>query len=316
MDWTETKDFYDSKERDRHYLFDHNTGEVRFGDGISGMIPPLGIRNIRMHTYQSGGGSAGNVLAGSMKTLVSGANKIEKVTNLVAASGGTDIESYESLLERAPKALRHRGYSIAKEDYEDLAKSVSTEVARVLCVPLINLADKPSKVIKTLDDEKAGSGIVSVIIVPNSRVAKPLPSQVLLRRVEDELRQKSPAGIQLCVVGPLYLRVDITLSLKLASLRFEDRVKHEVDNKLIAYLHPLTGRDGQGWPFGRKPHESDIYRLLDKIPGVDYIKSLELEFNADDQDRPSDCGSGPVECIEGTGRFLIYSGSRKVDATL
>lgn len=316
VNWEEVADFYQSSGNDRHYLLDHNTGVVRFGDGVSGMVPPPGIQNIRMQYYRSGGGSNGNVLAGSIKSLVISINRIEKITNFIAASGGADKETYESLLDRAPKILRHRDRIVTVEDYEDHAKLASPEVARALCVPLIDLAVEPSKVITSADDEENGRGKVSAIILPRTRVSKPLPSQVLLTHVERKLREKSLAGIKISVVGPLYLSVNVTLSLTLESTRFDDRVKREVNNKLVAFLHPLTGRDdGEGWPFGRKPHESDIYRLINEISGIDHVNSLQIAFKADK--KPSDCSNGnAVKCIEGSGRFLIFSGEHTVTTTV
>ncbi|HMV13372.1 MAG TPA: putative baseplate assembly protein [Nitrosomonas sp.] len=310
VDWKEVTDFYQSSGKDRHYMLDRITGKVRFGDGNNGMIPPPGVRNIRLQYYRSGGGSNGNVPAGSIKSLVTSINKIEKIANFIAASGGADKETYESLLDRAPKILRHRDRIVTVEDYEDHAKLASPEVARALCVPLIDLAVEPSKVITSADDEENGRGKVSVIIVPHTSGTKPLPSQILLSHVENKLREKSLPGITLSVVGPLYLSTKITLSLQLESLRFEDQIKHELLNKLKAYLHPLTGRNGLGWPFGRKPHESDIYKLIGEVPRINYVSGLQIVFKAD---KPSDCRShNPVECIEKSERFLICSDDEHV----
>ena len=48
MKWAEVVDFYGSLKSDRHYVRDRLTGEIRFGDGQRGMIPPLGLNNIRL----------------------------------------------------------------------------------------------------------------------------------------------------------------------------------------------------------------------------------------------------------------------------
>ena len=38
------------------------------------------------------------------------------------------------------------------------------------------------------------------------------------------------------------------------------------------FFDPRTGgEDGQGWPFGRNVFVSEIYSLLDQLPGVDYV---------------------------------------------
>ena len=46
--WHEVPDFYASGPRDRHYVLDRFTGQVRFGDGVNGLVPPIGIGNVRL----------------------------------------------------------------------------------------------------------------------------------------------------------------------------------------------------------------------------------------------------------------------------
>src|SRR4029078_3426510 len=53
--WDQTPDCYGSGPRDRHYVLDNLTGEVRFGDGQNGIIPPAGNGNVRMSIYRTGG---------------------------------------------------------------------------------------------------------------------------------------------------------------------------------------------------------------------------------------------------------------------
>jgi len=67
--------------------------------------------------------------------------------------------------------------------------------------------------------------------------------------------------------------------------------------QLVAFLHPLTGGlDGQGWAFGRKPYQSDLYALIEDIPGVDYVRRLTVIET--DEVRPD--------------RFLVYSGDHQI----
>lgn len=313
--WEEVADFHVSTRLDRHYVVDHHTGQIRFGNGQRGMIPPIGTRNVRAASYRTGGGSAGNVAAGIIKTLVTGGRYIERVNNFLPAAGGADAETPDSLLERAPKALRHRHRAVTAEDYEDLAKLASPEVARVLCVPLIDLANEPSKVITTPQEEIAGAGKVSVIIVPRTQVANPLPTQGLMRHVETYLRDNAVATTSISVVGPLYLRVNISVTLRLQSIRFDSHLKRELSDAFTTFLHPLTGRYGQGWPFGRKPHESDIHRLIGTVTGVAYVQSVKIELVADNRPFDGDSTDSDFECIEKTGRFLIYSGQHTVTTT-
>ena len=46
---------------------------------------------------------------------------------------------------------------------------------------------------------------------------------------------------------------------------------------LAAFMHPLTGGpEGKGWPFGRNVYVSEIYDILDRQRGVDYVKRTEV----------------------------------------
>lgn len=53
---------------------------------------------------------------------------------------------------------------------------------------------------------------------------------------------------------------------------YEDTARTAAIKELKKYFAPLkAGEDGQGWPFGRNVYVSEIYQLLDKLPGVDYV---------------------------------------------
>lgn len=292
--WHEVADFYGSGARDRHYLVDHQTGEITFGDGINGMIPPRGNGNLRMKLYQTGGGAAGNRPADSIIQLKTTVPYVEKVINTEAAAGGADAETTESLCERAPRSLRHGGRAVTIEDYEDLALLASPEVARALCVPLRNLADEPLG-----NTDRPGE--TSVIIVPRSEDDKPLPTLELISRVREYLVDNSVPTANVSVVGPEYVRVDVTAEIALVSLEGASAVEQAVREKLAGFLHPLTGgADGKGWDFGREPYKSDFYALLHGISGVDYVRSLDVTVDAGYSD------------IKETGRFLVYSGNHTI----
>lgn len=294
--WHEVADFYGSGPRDRHYVLDHLTGEMRTGDGLHGLIPPIGRGNLRLARYQVGGGNAGNKPAGTIVQLKTTVPYVDKVTNTEAAAGGADAETLDSLLLRAPRTIRHGSRAVTVEDYEDLAMLASPEVARARCIPLRNLLADP------LGAQPTVRGEVSVIIVPRSRDAKPQPSLELLSRVQDYLEAHSVPTAHVSVVGPLYIRVDVKADIALASLEGASAVEQAVQQKLASFLHPLTGGlDGAGWDFGRKPHRSDVYALIEAVPGVDHLSSLVIK---EKEDQPG---------VSATGRFLVFSGTHTIN---
>lgn len=293
--WHEVTDFYGSGPRDRHYVLDHLTGEIRTGDGLRGLIPPAGAGNLRMARYQTGGGSAGNRAANSIVQLKTTVPYVDKVINTEAAAGGADAESFDSLLTRMPREIRHHSRAVTMEDYEDLAMIASPAVARALCVPLRNLTGDP------LGKGPTVLGEASVIIVPRSSEAKPQPSLELLSRVQDYLEAHIVPTATVSVVGPLYVGVQVTAEIALVSLEGASGVEQAVEQTLASFLHPLTGGlEGEGWDFGREPHRSDLYALIERVPGVDHIRALRIDK---EEDQPG---------VTATGRFLVFSGKHEI----
>jgi predicted phage baseplate assembly protein len=279
-------------------VLDHLIGEVRFGNGIHGLIPPIGVGNLRLTRYQTGGGTIGNQPAGAVMQLNSSIPSIDKAVNPIAATGGADAETAAALLERMSRTLRHRDRAVTEEDYEDLARLASPAVARTRCVPLKNLAIDP------LGQGSVLPGTVSVILVPRSTEAKPVPSLELIHRVQTYLQDHAIATAEIVVVGPLYVGVNVTADIGLTSLDAASTAEPAIDRALQQFLHPLNGgSDGSGWDFGREPHTSDLYALLETIPGVDHVRSLQMTLL---EDQP-----GATQ----TDRFLVYSGTHTLHLT-
>jgi hypothetical protein len=292
--WHEVTDFYGSGPADRHYVIDHISGEVRFGDGINGRIPPAGIGNIKMTKYQAGGGLSGNVVRNSIAQIKTTIPYVEKVINPIASSGGADVEPTELMLKRAGHALRHGDRAVTKEDYEDLALLASPEIARSQCVPLLDLSAG-----RQVSVPKAGT--VTVIVVPHSSDRKPLPSLELKERVKKFLDERRDPGVQLIIVEPEYIRVDVDVEVTLSDWHEASQIREAVARALETYLHPLSGStSGLGWEFAREPHESQLYALIESVPGVDHVERLEI--------RHTEESAGAKR----SGRFLIYSGSHSV----
>jgi predicted phage baseplate assembly protein len=295
--WLPVADFYGSGPRDRHYVLDALSGEIRFGNGRNGLIPPVGTGNIRLAHYRTGGGGGGNRPTNSIVQLKTTVPYVDRVSNPEPALGGAEAETLDSLRQRAPRALRHRHRAVSVEDYQDLAVLASPAVARTKCVPLHDLLRDPAT-------QRSWPGTVSLIVVPRTSDAKPLPSLALLDEVSRYLDQRRIATADLVVVGPEYVRVDVSVELALLSLDGASVVESEAAQTLARFLHPLTGGlDRNGWDFGRKPHPSDLYALLEAVPGVDHLRSLQI---TESEERPGALTSG---------RFLVYSGIHDIRLT-
>jgi predicted phage baseplate assembly protein len=227
---------------------------------------------------------------------------VDRVVNWREASGGSEEESSEALLQRGPRILRHRSRAVTREDFEDLAILASPEVARSKSVPLFDLRNDP-------DSLFSRPGVVSVIVVPRSASSRPVPSAELLDRVRSFLNACRPAAVaaddKLVILGPEYVPIDMRLEITVTDPEIANEVELAVTLALQRFLHPLTGGPkGTGWDFGRLPQKSDIFSLIERVTGVSHVRKLQLRARFE------------REGIDKTAHFLVCCGQQQVVATL
>lgn len=279
--WTRVPDFFGSGPRSRHYTLERWSGEVGFGDGRRGMIPPRGRGNLRLAAYLSGGGPEGNRPAGSVARLRTTVPYVTAAANPEPAAGGAAGETAAQARLRGPRTIRHRDRAVALADYEDLAFEASPELALAHAVP----------------PGVESVGTVALVLVPRGAEARPAPSLELLARVREHLEARVSPTVDLVVQGPDWARVVVAAEVVPARLEAASDVHAAVLARIAAFLHPLTGgAGGEGWPFGRRPHRSDLYALVEDTPGVDHVRALEVE--TDEMPHPE--------------RSLVYGGEHRI----
>ncbi len=98
------------------------TTDVLFGDGLEGSTLPTGQNNIQAN-YRIGLGSAGNVTAGSISTLIDRPLGVSGVTNPQAATGGGDPDSIDDIRSSAPQSVLTLGRAVSIADYQSYAST-------------------------------------------------------------------------------------------------------------------------------------------------------------------------------------------------
>ena len=79
------------------------------------------------------------------------------------------------------------------------------------------------------------------------------------------------------MVGPEYLEVTVTATVRSQSKASQDRVRDDVVAALNAWLDPLGGGpDRLGWPFGRDVYRSEAFQTILAVSGVDAVTELSL----------------------------------------
>lgn len=264
--WREVDSLYESKSNSRHYVKDIVTSEIKFGDGIHGLMPPKGDRNVVCKRYQVGDGEKGNVPPDAVTVLLQGVPYIDSVRNVFAAAGGCDLETIEEAKRRGPHSLKAKGRAVTAEDFEWLAIEASNSVARVCALPT---------------HEREGE--ITVVIVPKVAethpdfLDKPIPSTELLRKVRNHLADRKLISTVLNVQRPTFRELGVVVEMVVLQAAGSDRVKREIERRIRMFLHPLKGgKDGKGWPFGRPVYRVDLYHVIEDVPGVDFVDRVRL----------------------------------------
>jgi hypothetical protein len=111
------------------FIDEHGNAIVQFGDGVeNGARLPSGQNNVTA-TYRQGIGSAGNVEAGQITTLLTRPLGVQGVINPVAASGGGDPETIDAARRNVPTTTRALDRIVALEDVGDFARA-SASIAK------------------------------------------------------------------------------------------------------------------------------------------------------------------------------------------
>lgn len=273
QEWEEVADFADSGPEDRHYTWDGASGEIRFGPRVRypdgtvrqhGAIPSEGDE-IVVTGYRTGGGSIGNVGAGTLRQLRTTIPYIDRVTNLGPARGGADPETVENAKVRGPMTLRTGQRAVTVRDFERLALDASAEVARARCLP----SDAPG-------------GPVRVLLVPEIEKA---PSELalddfalsdeLVDAVSSYLDDRRLVGTRVEVGTPFYQGVTVAALIRSLPGRPAGLVRQRALDVLNGFINPLTGgSEGTGWPFDTDLNAANVAQLLESVDGVDRIEEI------------------------------------------
>jgi predicted phage baseplate assembly protein len=283
--WQEVADFADSGPADRHFTLESLDGTLALGPALLqpngslwqfGAMPPQGSL-LRFSRYQHGGGVGGNVPRHALSVLKSSIPYVARVTNWEAATGGLGAQTLDDAKLRAPQVLRTRTRAMTAEDYEHLAREVAN-VARACCLA-------PGAQPAAAGDPRPGQ--VTVLVLPRVDEAqgfiapeKLTLSADLIAAVRAYLDERRPLGIGLDIRQPQYFYISVQATLRVArrsdeAMQVETRQRAEAE--LYRYLNPYVGGpEGAGWPFGRDLHPSELYGLLQRIPGIEFVEGIEI----------------------------------------
>ncbi|WP_150275699.1 hypothetical protein [Paenibacillus tepidiphilus] len=181
-----------------------------------------------------------------------------------------------------------RGVQQFKETYRAVTADDYRLLARQGLARIPGIQDKyPDLALRTLclintDMEKAAAGDkesfghVSVILVLQTARQNDLLREIteIKAAVKAYLDARKLLTTRVHVVEPDYrdVSVDMVVSAK------NKGISATVSEAVSRFLDPVSGgEEGEGWPPGRKLYSSDLYHLVEAIPGVNYVAALSLD---------------------------------------
>jgi predicted phage baseplate assembly protein len=286
--WQVVADFADSGQEDTHFTLDKLDGTITLGPSLLqpdgsvhrfGCVPEKGSL-LRFSRYQYGGGVVGNVSQGTLCVLKSSIPYVTQVTNRAPAVGGRDAQSLEDAKLRAPQKLRTRTRAVTADDYEYLACQVPG-VARACCLA-------PGAQPGAANDPRPGQVFVIVLPQTDAPQERIPPERLVLSAelhaaVSSQLEARRLVGTALEVRQPQYVWISVQAELRVAE-RSDPALIRDVQQRaeeaLYRYLNPYVGGPrGDGWPFGRALNRSEIYGLLQRIKGVEFVEDVQMSVS-------------------------------------
>ena len=273
--------------------------------------PDQDLANIKAAAYRWGGGSNGNVGAKKVTSLQSPVPYVDSVTNFRPTSGGQDEESVEDAKLRAPQTIRTQSRAVTAEDFAFLAtQTPGARIRRAHALPLHDPRLQPVRPARAgLPATPVSSpGAITVVVVPDSLLAMPLPSEETCLAVARWLNAHRLITTELHVIPPRYRKVEIEAHVIVETTANSAEVAQTLTQRLTEFFNPLIGgRNKTGWEFGGKIYFSDTYRTILDTPGIARIEG-DVKTRVNDQLRD------PSKDISLEEDELVYSGNHRIFA--
>jgi hypothetical protein len=235
---------------------------IEFGDGTFGrQLLPGETVNIN---YRTGGGSAGNVGAQTVTTLVSSNPIVTAVTNPAAFSGGADAQTIAQLVQLIPASLRTLERAVTEQDYDDLLLANFPQVQDVSTAP-----------------NTTAAGIdLNVYVVPAGSTITPISAnQSLLTTLSNFLDIRKMVTVQFQILDAYAIDVLISLEIHLNNTSSQSSIMTSVTNAIEGFFSLTTGGTaGAGIGFQAEVLIENIEAIMATIAGIDRFEIRKFTY--------------------------------------
>ncbi len=259
----------DSDENGDHFVVEtdeNGQSLIRFGNGINGKLLPRDSR-VRCE-YQVGNGLDGNIGGDKLiffdAATLSGAPVGTLITacwNPFDITSGLAPEPVAEIIRRAPEAFRARQLrAITLKDYVERAQQLS-EVSRAAASYAWTGSWRTVRV--TIDPK--GTNVLEAAV--REKIARHLDA---VRLIGEDLEIRPPRFVPLEISALVCAHPDYWPEDLKAILEQEFSTGYTPDGR-PAFFHP------DRWTFGQTLHQSEIIGSIQRVLGVDHVKSVEIK---------------------------------------
>jgi hypothetical protein len=256
----------DSDENGDHFVVETDENQrslIRFGNGINGKLLPEDAE-VRCE-YQIGNGADGNIGADKLiffdPATLNGAPTGTTITacwNPLDITSGRAPEPVPEIIRRVPEAYRARQLrAITLKDYVNRAEQLS-EVSRASASYAWTGSWRTVRV--TIDPK--GTNVLEPPV--REKIARYLDA---VRLIGEDLEIRPPRFVPLEVSAIVCAHPDYWPEDIKSILEQEFSTGYTPDGRL-AFFHPDL------WTFGQTLHQSEIIGRIQKVVGVDHVKSV------------------------------------------
>jgi len=189
-----------------------------------------------------------------------------------------EADAVDELLRQTVLALRQPQRAVTAADYEYVTRDILSQLsdgeknhrARSFMRMNLEMVD-PAK--EALDCP----GHVSIVIASKGRLAVDEVAAVL-EYVRKKLEPIRLLTTRLHVVSVRYLLLSLRVMLQPHPDMSFEKIRNEASEELQKYFYLWQGGgpSGEGWPFGRAVYLSEVYALLEKVPGTVSVQDVSV----------------------------------------
>lgn len=275
--WTQVSNLADYGPIDTVYTLttdSNNYVMVTFGDGVAGAVPTLGSAIKAVYTV--GGGLIGNIEANQSFAVhavpVSSGYTVSdlasiKISSSVAATGGEDPESNDSIRVNAPAAIKTLRRAVTLTDYKDLALSVPNvgkAFAKATQPQTVALYIAPSVSDISTDYYPGFDG---------ANIAPTTSWNTLASTVSNYFSDKVQIGVSVNVLPPAYVPVNI-------DVQYDKQASYSHDQIISAIKYAIVYGYGFNFlDFNQVIYPEQIESSMMLTQGVNSLKAIHLYRN-------------------------------------